>query len=163
MKRVILGFLILIGLMFCVAPDAYSATAPEIVTAGDPDIILAIAQKLGTAELTTDRDGDPKISGKLKGTAYSLLFYGCKENKNCKDILFITYWSGYTCSLESVTKWSWERGKFAKATLDSDNDPCLKMAVNINKGVTVDNLRDTFVWWVALVEDFEKKVLNAEK
>jgi len=66
---------------------------------------LAVAKECGIAELTTDKYGDPKITGKIEdGRAYILNFFGCKENKNCDTIEFITYWEGYKVSPEAVAK-----------------------------------------------------------
>ena len=164
MKRTLLALSIFIGLIIGFASNAYSAATPVIITAGDTEAIFEIAKECGPAELSTDKYGDPKITGKIEGgRAYILNFFGCKENKNCKTIQFTSYWEGYKVSAEDVAKWSWESGGLAKARLDSDNDPWLKMRLNLDKGVTRENLVDNFAWWFVLTEDFEEKVLNIKK
>ena len=162
MKRSLMVFFVSLAFLFCAASGAYAAPAPEIVTAGEPDKILAIAKKLGKAELTADKEGDPRIKGTIKGIPYSIYFYDCKENKDCKDISFSTYWTDQKVSPEVVNKWSVERGRYAKAHVDEENDPWLRMRLNLDKGVTVDNLRMKFLWWIILVQGFEKEVLNME-
>ena len=164
MKRTLLALFISLSLLLGFTVNTYAAAAPVIVTAGDPEAILEIARECGDADLTTDKEGDPKITGRIKGGGvYILNFFGCKENKNCKTIQFVTYWEGYKVSPEDVAKWSWESGMFAKARLDGDNDPWLKMRLNLDEGVTRGNLLDNFAWWFVLTESFEKEVLKIKK
>ena len=164
MKRTFATLLVFLVLLIGFSSNAYSASAPVIITAGDPEAILAVAKECGAAELKTDDDGDPKITGRIDGGGvYILNFYGCKDNKDCKSIQFITYWEGYKVSPEAVAKWTWESGLFAKARLDSDNDPWLKMRLNLDKGVTRENLIDSFAWWAVVTEHFEREVLNIKK
>ena len=156
MKKTLLAFwvcLISIGL-FASAVNA----APEIVTAAEPDKILKIAKEFGSAELTTDSRGDPKISGRVYTVPYSVLFYGCKENKNCKEIGFFTGWPDFKGDPKDVSEWSWRRG-FGQAAV-RDGNALLKMRVFLDKGVTVDNLKETFRLWTFQIVNFGDTVIN---
>ncbi len=51
---------------------------------------------------------------------------------------------------------NWNRTKrFGKAYLDNDGDPILVMTVNLDYGVTRDNLEDDFNWWTIAIKNFE--------
>lgn len=62
------------------------ASAADMVDATDPEQILNIAKGHGSARLSEDRVGDPMIKGRIEGLKYTLYFYLCEENENCKDI-----------------------------------------------------------------------------
>lgn len=74
--------------IFSLITMAQAATA-QSVTAGFPDTIVSALDDLGHApEMATDDYGDPMINAEVEGIYYSILFYGCDEGKNCKDIQF---------------------------------------------------------------------------
>lgn len=135
---------------------AYSA---QLVEADDPQAILEIAKGYGRAKLITDQDGDPQIVGRMKGTKYTVYFYGCENGRNCDDILFTAGWSGHRVSMGDINDWNRNK-RYGKAYLDDENDPILELAVNLKYGVTSRNLDDTFDWWGVSLEGFEEGVLG---
>jgi hypothetical protein len=131
-----------------------------LIDARDPARILKIAQKFGTAELTTDHEDDPKINARLGGTSYSIYFYGCKSGVNCKAIQFYAGWdSGGEYTTKQLNEWNRNK-RFGKAYIDSEGDPVLEMDVNLDSGVTVANLEDTFDWWKVVLKNFRTDVIN---
>ncbi|MBE1237604.1 YbjN domain-containing protein [Phaeovibrio sulfidiphilus] len=140
---------------FCVS----TALAADLIDATSPEAILDVAKGFGSAQLTTDSAGDPMISGRIDGTRYSIMFYGCKDGRNCTDVQFGTAWSKPGMSLEEINRWN-RTARFSKAFLDDENDPVLEMAVNLNAGVTRKNLEDTIDWWATAVNAFRMEVLN---
>lgn len=145
-------------LPFCSLALAASLHA-EMLSAKDPSAILHIAKSYGSAVLEKDSEGDPKIKGRIDGTSYIILFYGCTQNKNCDDIQFRTNWSVKTAiSMDAINAWNAEK-RYGKAFLDSDKDPNLEMTVNLNHGVTRENLDDNFQWWIKAVENFKEEIL----
>jgi hypothetical protein len=133
--------------------------AKDIIDATDPEAILNLAKGYGSAKLGTDSSGDPKITGRIDGTKYGVYFYGCKDGKNCDDIQFAAAWSGVSVSLEEINEWNRNK-RFGRAYLDSDGDPSLLMSVNIDYGVTEENLDDTFNWWKRVLEQYREEVLG---
>lgn len=158
MKRSLLVLSICLGLVIGFSSLAYSQNT-KLVTAQDLDTILNIAKGFGKAELTTDRDGDPKISGKISGSNYSVYFFGCKDGKDCRDIQFVTGWSGYDVTIDQINDWN-NKKRYGKVYLDDENDPMLIMPVNLYGGVSYENLEDTFDWWVLVLEEFQEQVLG---
>jgi uncharacterized protein YdbL (DUF1318 family) len=140
MKKLGLKFLLAVGLLFS------SAQAATLVDATDPDQIVNIASGFGSAILEKDSAGDPKIVGRIDSIRYSIYFYGCSNNKNCRDIQFSAGWSGYNVSLNDINRWNAKK-RYGRAYLDSDNDPRVEMTINTYKGVTYRNLEDSFDTW----------------
>ncbi|BBB24708.1 YbjN domain-containing protein [Amphritea japonica] len=141
-----------------IAPTTYAA---DLISADDPEAILNIARGFGSARLTEDSAGDPKISGRIDGTKYGIYFHGCNsDGERCDEIKFGTAWVVEDrVSLETVNEWNRTK-KFGVAYLDSDGDPNLDMAVNIDYGVTIENLEDSFSYWEKIVPAFKEQVLN---
>lgn len=139
-----------------VAPATF---ASEIISAENPEAILNIAKGYGSAKLIKDSDNDPLIIGRIDGNKYGIVFYGCSNGKKCDDIQFTASWSGVKVSLEDINRWNSTK-RYGKAYLDSDGDPTLIMPVNIDYGVTEDNLDDTFDWWSKVLKGFRKDVLE---
>ncbi len=133
--------------------------ADPIVTAQQPEAILNVARGHGSASLKTDASGDPMIEGRIDGTKYFIFFYGCNdEGKDCDDIQFAAAWSGYDVTVVDANRWN-SKKRFGKAYIDGDGDPVLAMTVNIDYGVTLSNLDDTFKWWTRALEGFKEEVL----
>lgn len=135
------------------------AQAQELITAGDTDAILNIAKGYGSAALETDSHNDPIIVGRINGTRYGVVFYGCNEGRDCKDIQFAAAWGGSQVSADAINAWNRDT-KFGKASIDKDGDPKLLMSVNLRHGVSRKNLDDTFDWWEKVLGKFEKEVLQ---
>jgi hypothetical protein len=137
-----------------------SVYAEELVDATKADVILEIARGFGSAQLSTDSQGDPKITGRMNGVRYGILFYGCdKEGKNCDDIQFMAGWSGHKVTLKQVNDWNYTK-RVGRALLDSDNDPLLLMSVNLDHGVSRRNLDDTFSRWGVALDQFRDSVIK---
>lgn len=139
--------------------SAFPSYADQLISGSKPSDILDVAKGFGSAELTKDSEGDPKIVGRIDGTKYAVYFYGCSNGANCTNVVFTSSWSGYSVSLDDVNKWNMTK-KFGRAFLDSDRDPNIDMAVNLRSGVTKGNLEATFSWWQTAVKEFRKNVLK---
>lgn len=134
--------------------------AHALVDATEPREILNIAKGYGSATLTTDSQGDPKIKGRIDGTQYGIYFYGCNDdNEDCDDIQFSTAWAGIPVSLTQINAWNAKK-RFGKGYLDSDGDPAIQMTVNIDYGVSTRNLEDSFNWWTKVLAGFKEEVLG---
>lgn len=134
-----------------------AAVAETVISAESPDQILDIAKGYGSAALEKDAEGDPYISGRIDGTKYGILFYGCTDGKACKDIQFVAVWDAKV-SMDKVNKWNSD-SKFGTASIDEDGDTELHMAVNLAHGVSRNNLDDTFDWWKVVMKEFSAQAL----
>ncbi|WPL12517.1 YbjN domain-containing protein [Thiorhodovibrio litoralis] len=134
---------------------AVAADSPTIIDANSVDAILSLAKGFGEVELDTDSLGNPLIIGRTNGIKYGIYFHGCEEGKECKDIQFISGWSGVKLSLETINEWN-RTQRFCKALIDQEGDPGLRFPVNIRYGVTSENMEDTMDWWAVIVKKFKK-------
>jgi len=150
--------LAVIAVILCVSfiSEVY---AEEIITARTPDDILNIAKGFGYAKLEKDSQGDPKVSGRIEGTAYGVYFYGCTNGENCNDVQFAVGWSGVKVSMDRINEWNRTK-RYGKAYLDKEGDPILEMVVNLDHGVTVKNFEDTFDWWIKAMKQFKEEVVD---
>jgi len=137
-----------------------SAQAASLVDATDPERIVQLMRGFGSSTLESDDYGDPLITGRVEGSKYGIYFYGCKENRNCKDIQFSAAWAGYDISLHRINEWN-KTKRYGKAYLDNDGDPAIELSVNLTYGVSRDNFDDTIDWWVITMKEFEKYIQSA--
>jgi hypothetical protein len=155
----------LMGAALALASPAAAQTAPsaEIVRGGmydasDPAAIVAFMQSAGFgASLTTAPDGDPMIRGRLSRTDYAIQFYECENGVFCNSMQLVAQ-APRTADLEAVNAFNL-RWRYARATY-ADGALRLQMDVNLDAGVTADNLRDSLDIWRQLLEIFERDLLG---
>lgn len=137
-----------------VAAFSLAGTArAELITGRDTTTIVAVAKKFGDAELTKDSEGDPKITGNIDGTKYTLYFNGCSKGENCTDIVFRAGWTGSSATAEDMHSWN-KNKRWGKAYLDEEGDPNVEVLVNLEGGVSRKNLMDSFDWWRLVIKEF---------
>lgn len=131
-----------------------------LVDGTQPERILSIARGFGAAELSKDKQGDPKIDGRMGGTRYTVLFYGCKGGKGCRSIQF---YAGFEVSnkptLEALNAYNL-KNRFSKVYADRDGDPAVEFDVNLEGGVSQKNLDDTFDWWKVIMANVRKAFVD---
>jgi hypothetical protein len=129
------------------------ASESELLDATDPEEILNIARGFGAATLGIDSVGDPQVTGRIDGNAYTIFFYGCTDGRDCTNLQFSSGWISDDVDLNMIN--SWNRGtRFARAYLDDEDDPILEMDVNLEFGVSRRNFDDTFMLWAANLDNF---------
>lgn len=155
--RVALGM----GLVLAMAavPAAWAQGAGDLLDGSDPAAILSLAQGYGSAMLDVDSVGDPMITGRIDGQAYTVFFYGCEAGKNCSSIQFTTYFAEVNPGAKAVSDWN-DENRFGTLYLDRDGDLALDMDVNLFGGVTRKNLDDTFDWWRVVLDGVRTEMVN---
>lgn len=143
------------GLMSMVALGFSHAASGQLVDATDPFSIMKLIQEDGyQARLETDSTGDPMITGRLGSANWSMYFYGCENNRDCNSVSLS---SGFDLadglSAESANAFNYE-WRWASVELDEENDPFLRMDINLIYGVSEDNFRDSFDTWRIVLEKF---------
>lgn len=137
-----------------------NAFSGELIDGSDPAAVENVARGFGSATLEKDSSGDPKVSGRINGTAYGIYFYGCTENKACDSIQFSTGWARQNkIPMSEINEWNAKK-RFGKAYLDNEGDPRLEMDVNLDEGVSRLNLEDTMDYWSKLLDAFKQGVLK---
>lgn len=133
------------------------AAAQELINGSEPERIETIMKAFGIARLETDSEGDPKISGRADGKVYTVYFYGCTDNQNCKSLQFWTYWD-QEVPLDRVNDWNREV-RFGKVYIDDEDDLVLEMDVNLVHGIHERTLEEDADIWMRLIGRVEKEIL----
>jgi hypothetical protein len=149
--RIAAPILSLVAGLALTAP-AFAQSATDLLDGSDPEAILSIAQGYGSAMLDVDGVGDPKISGRIDGQAYTVFFYGCEGGQNCSSLQFTTWFVGVRPAAEEVSAWN-DENRFGTMYLDGDGDLAVDLDVNLFGGVTRKNLDDTFDWWRVVLDE----------
>lgn len=83
-----------------------------------------------------------------------MYFYGCENDRDCNSVSLS---SGFDLadglSAESANAFNYE-WRWASVELDEENDPFLRMDINLIYGVSEDNFRDSFDTWRIVLEKF---------
>lgn len=126
----------------------------DVYTIADPELVLELAKGFGSASLDKDDSGDPMISGRAQGMKYVVLFYGCKDAKDCRSIQLS---AGYTdaYSLEKANDWN-TKFRWIKA-YDKDGSN-FKMDIDFKGGITRDNLEAQLATWDSFIGDIKEAV-----
>ena len=132
----------------------------QLIDATQPERILTVARGFGSAELEKDKSGDPKISGRIDGSRYSVFFYGCKDGTNCKTIQFHNSFEVRKKPTLSAINTYNQKNRFGKVYADKDGDPALEFDVNLDGGASPKLLDDTFDWWKVILANYKKAFAN---
>ena len=140
---------------FALFGGATMSAAPasaQTVDGSAVDDILALAQQYGEATLATQAGGQPRIAGEAGGVPYQLFFLHC-DSGICEDINFYAGFAGIKPTMDSLN--AWNRGnRFGRAYLDSDLDAVIEYDINLEHGVTRDNLNAAFGVWSLVLGEF---------
>lgn len=128
--------------------------------ASDPAGIARFMEKTGyRVSLGKDEKGDPVITGRISRTDYLMQFYECENGEFCNSIQFLVQArkpASFTADAANAFNVRW---RYVRATIVGDQVK-LQMDVNLDAGVTADNLEDTLDIWRQLLEVFEREVLG---
>ena len=129
------------------------AAAQSIVDGSKVDDIVSIARSYGAAELEKRDNGDPRIAGQIDGLTYQVFFMNCTADKGCEDINFYAGFTDTKPTMDALNDWNRNK-RFGNAYLDSDLDAVIEYDVNLEYGVTRENLEAAFGLWSRLLGDF---------
>jgi hypothetical protein len=128
--------------------------------ASDPSGIARFMEKTGyRVDLATDTRGDPVISGRISRTDYLIQFYECESGQFCNSVQFLAQAprpAAFTTETANTFNARW---RYVRLTSDATQIK-LQMDVNLDAGVTADNLEDTLDIWRQLLEIFERDILG---
>lgn len=133
------------------------AQAKSLITGVDVEQILEVAQGYGEAELTSQCNGDPQISGEIDGLTYHVFFANCTDNTDCDDLNFYVGFLDLQPSLEVINDWNYAK-RFSRAYLDEDGDACAEMDVDLSSGITKQYLEAQFSLWEQVMQQFSEHV-----
>lgn len=132
---------------------ALPAQAQTLIDGSQVDEILNIARGYGAATLDKTRNGDPMIQGKIEGVSYQVFFMNCTDHASCEDLNFYAGFIDNKQTLDVINAWNRDK-RFGKAYLDSDLDAVIEWDLNLERGVTQENLDANFSLWAAILDQY---------
>jgi hypothetical protein len=152
--------------IFATATAAAQPPSAERVRGGmfdasDPAGIARFMERTGyRVELRSDAKGDPVIAGRISRSDYLMQFYECESGSFCNSIqLIVQVPRPATLTGDTANAFN-ARWRYVRITFDQAQAK-LQMDVNLDAGVTADNLEDTLDIWRQLVEIFEREILGS--
>lgn len=153
------------GAMLASAASAQSPPSAERVRGGmfdasDPPALSRFMERIGyRVQLRADERGDPQIFGRMHNSDFVMQFYECENGAFCNSVqLLVQAVRPQTATLEALNAFN-ARWRYARATIAGDQLR-LQMDLNLDAGVTADNLEDTLDIWYQLVKIFEGEMLG---
>jgi hypothetical protein len=128
------------------------ALAQNLVDGSKVDAIVELARAYGTAALESQSDGNPRITGKIKGVPYYVFLMNC-DSGVCEDLNFYAGFANIKPTLDAINAWNRDK-RFGNAYLDSDLDAAIEYDVNLEYGVSRQNLDAAFGVWSVILEEY---------
>jgi hypothetical protein len=141
-------------------PPSAERVRSGIFDASDPAGMARFMERTGyRVELRADMRGDPVIAGRFANSEYLIQFYECEGGQYCNSVQFVSQ-AARPANLtpEAVNAFN-IRWRYVRVTYDATQVK-LVMDVNLDAGVTGDNLEDTLDIWRQLVDIYEREILN---
>lgn len=128
--------------------------------ASDPAGIARFMERTGyRVELRADSRGDPVIAGRFSTSEYNIQFYECEGGQFCNSVQFVTQTARPASMTPDVANAFNARWRYARVVYDATQVRLL-MDLNLDAGVTADNLEDTLDIWRQLVDIYERDILG---
>ncbi|MEM7470205.1 MAG: YbjN domain-containing protein [Pseudomonadota bacterium] len=127
----------------------------DTISSTDPSSVVTALQDLGyRAKLETNDEGRPVIRSAAAGSSFSIYFYACNNDKNCKDIMFFTWFETETpLSLEAIN--SWNANKLTgKAYIDDDGDATIEFLLAGVQDVSELDFKQIMYRWDQALGEF---------
>lgn len=110
------------------------------------------------AELTKDGVGDPLVRTTMSGVNVQVYFYNCNSVGRCEDIQFSVGFDMANGTSQSVID-EWNRTKrFGRAYLDDENDPFIKVDLQVGPGGTPQLIAGYVRTMEAVLEGFTEHI-----
>ena len=130
----------------------------EMLVATDPDTLLQFFVEEGAdVERTVDNAGDPKLKIDYYGTDFTLYFYDCTNNTDCKSIQFF---SGYktegSVRKSKINEWNADN-RFARGYISEGGSARIEHDLYLgNAGVDADDFAALTSKWSKAQGEFEE-------
>lgn len=137
---------------------ATSASARSVSAAYPESIADALQDNGYRAELSEDGNGDPMIISYASGARFVIFFYGCTNNRDCKDVSFASSFAvSNTITMTSLNSWNSTK-LMGRSYLDSENDPVLMHFVAGVDGMPAATFKRLMDRWEVTLGEFTKYI-----
>lgn len=149
-----MGLRVILAAAALMLGGAAGAMAQELIDGTNVDEVANIARGFGSVTMDKSSNGDPMIEGKIEGVSYYLFFRNCADdNTQCEDLNFYAGFLDNKQTMEAINAWNRDK-RFGKAYLDSDLDAVIEYDVNLEHGISRENLDSTFQVWSLILKQY---------
>ncbi|UVO53160.1 YbjN domain-containing protein [Sphingomonas sp. SUN039] len=136
-----------------------AAAQAEAISATSPQSIVSAMQNAGyKATLTKDNSGDPMINSSSGGSNFSVFFFGCTKNTDCRTVQFYAGYSDRKPSLSQMNDWN-SKKRFSRAYISDSGNARIEMDLDLDDGgMSTKLFEDNLEFWVAVMGAFEKHI-----
>lgn len=140
-----------------VAAGALTIAGPataQMVSSKDPRTLVAALQAKGYKAELGVAGGDPRIKSGAGGVQFSIFFENCTKGAACTTVSFVTGFTDIDATLAKINEWN-AKNRFAHAYIDGDQDPVLRMDVDLDhQGIPRANFGEYVDIWGSLAPKF---------
>lgn len=149
-----MGLRAILAAAVLVAGGSAGASAQALIDGNSVDEIANIARGYGSVTMDKASNGDPLINSKIKGVSYYLFFRNCSDaHTDCEDLNFYAGFLDNKQTMDAINAWNRDK-RFGKAYLDSDLDAVIEYDVNLEHGISRENLDSTFSVWSLILDQY---------
>jgi len=154
---------LVLPLLTLLSAQAGKADSKKAITKIEGTDVMALLQELGhDPKLQVDEVGDPLITANNAGTKYLVLFYDCKDHRQCQAIQFRAFYElERPTPLERINDFNRDK-LLGRAYLDVGGDPTIELTVRLRGGVTRDHLRAERDWFLRALSDFNQLMYEVQ-
>jgi hypothetical protein len=145
-----------IGFAFSALAAALLAgpAAAQMVSAKDPQTLVAALQAKGYQAQLGSTAGEPSISSGAGGVKFKIFFENCTDGKACTTVTFFTGFTDLESTPAKLNEWNGQN-RFTRAYIDKENDPVLAMDVDLDhRGIPQANFGEYLDIWSSLVPKY---------
>ena len=143
-----------------IAMSAGAASAKDLPAGGlTIEELASWMQSKGlTATIAKSSSGERYIQSSAEDVNFDVWMMDCGDKPRCASI---EIQAGFDMSkgttLKVVNDWNGSK-RYVTSWLDNENDPWIKMEINLSPGVTYEALEDNFGVWVSMIPDFKTHI-----
>lgn len=139
-----------------------AAAQAEAISATSPQSVVNAMQNAGyKATLSKDSTGDPLISSSSGGSNFSVFFFGCTKNTDCRTIQFFAGYTDHKPTFNMMNDWN-SKKRFARGYISDKGAARIEMDVDLDDGgMSTKLFEDNLEFWVAVMGAFEKHIAGS--
>ena len=141
-------------LLAALALGLSTPAAAQMISARNPKAVADLLQQKGYRAELTEIQGEPAIKSGAGGASFTVFFNNCTNGANCTTIAFFTGFTDLDSTHAKLNEWN-RVNRFARAYLDSENDPVLAMDVDLDHdGIPAANFNEYLEIWASLMPKY---------
>jgi hypothetical protein len=124
---------------------------------GGKEVLDVLSKEGYKPELTKDSEGDPKITLKIQGKSIGVFFYDCNKTPFCTNLSISTGWDlKKPLDQKQLLKFNYDN-RFARASIDDENDPYLESDFDFAGGATKTALAEWIKTYSGQINEFKSE------